>query len=64
MQLLHSTSARTADIPVTETVFVVIENHDSDPAGSSGYQIQMWQLTVFHTTVVDSIESQISRKQI
>ena len=63
MQLLRSASAKTADVPMTETILVVIENHHPDPASGSGYQIQMWRLTVFRS-VVGSSDIQIPQKQI
>ena len=63
MQLLHSASAKIADVPVTETIFVVIQNREPDPEGGYAYQIQMWRLTVFRT-VVGPTDTQISRKQI
>ncbi len=60
-QLVHAAKAKITTIPVTETVFVVIEDNGPNSAGVSGYQIQMWRLTVFHTFVPSA---QISRKQI
>ena len=62
-QLIQSVSAKTASVPVTETIFVVIESQAPGEAGGSGYQIQMWRLTVFRT-VVDTAKAQISNKQI
>lgn len=62
-QLVQLATAKAAPVPVTETIFVVIENQGPDPAGASGYQIQMWRLTVFRT-IVDSSDTQIPRKQI
>ncbi len=60
-QLVHAAKATITSVPVTETVFVVIEDNSPNSAGASGYQIQMWRLTVFHTFVNST---QISRKQI
>ena len=60
-QLVHAAKATITSVPVTETVFVVIEDNGPNSAGASGYQIQMWRLTVFHTFVNST---QISRKQI
>ena len=62
-QLVHPAKAKVNPVPVTETLFVVIENHDADSVGGPAYQIQMWRLTVFHT-VIDPADTQISRKQI
>jgi len=61
-QLVHSAKAKVNPVPVTETLFVVIENQNLDSVGGSAYQIQMWRLTVFHT-VINSASTQISRKQ-
>ena len=62
-QLVHSAKANVNRVPVTEALFVVIENRDPDSVRGSTYQIQMWRLTVFHT-VIDPANTQISRKQI
>jgi beta-lactamase regulating signal transducer with metallopeptidase domain len=62
-EMIQRASAKTTAMPVTETIFVVIQNHPPDPAGVSGYQIQMWRLTVFHTPV-DPADGRIPRKQI
>jgi bla regulator protein blaR1 len=62
-QMIHSASAKTAAVPVTQTIFVVIENHEADPtSGYAGYRIQMWRLTVFHA--VDPGNAQTPHKQI
>lgn len=60
-QLVHAAKAKTTTVPVTETVLVVIEDSSPNSIGPSGYQIQMWRLTVFHTFVNPT---QISGKQI
>jgi beta-lactamase regulating signal transducer with metallopeptidase domain len=60
-QLVKSVSAKAAAVPMTETIFLVIENQGPDLASAPGYQIQMWRLTVFRT-IVDSAP-QIPRKQ-
>ena len=62
-QLVHSAKAKVTRVPVTETLFVIIENQDPDLVGGPAYQIQMWRLTLFHT-VMDPADTQISRKQI
>jgi len=61
--LVRSASLKVAAVPVTETIFVVIENQDPNRVGSSGYRIQMWRFTVFQT-LVDPNDSQILPKQI
>lgn len=62
-KLVHSANAQVTSVPVTETLFVVVEDRSSDSWGNQGYQIQMWRLTVFQT-VVNPSNTQISRKQI
>ena len=63
IQLVQSAKVTMTTVPVTETLFVVIEDRSSDSVGVSGYQIQMWRLTVFQT-IVNSSNSTSSRKQI
>jgi beta-lactamase regulating signal transducer with metallopeptidase domain len=63
-QMIHSASAKTAAVPVTQTIFVVIENHEPDlTSGYAACRIQMWRLTVFHA-LVDPGNDQIPHKQI
>lgn len=44
--LIHLTAVTAEQSPVTNTVFVVIEQQERDTAGSQIYHIQMWRLTV------------------
>jgi len=62
-QLVKLTSTASTAVPVTETIFLVIENRTADPAGASAYQIQMWHVTVLRS-VVDPAVTQVPRKQI
>ena len=45
--LIHLARAKTTQVPVTETLFVVIQRRD--PNAPEIYQIQMWRVTVLHT---------------
>jgi beta-lactamase regulating signal transducer with metallopeptidase domain len=62
-QLVKLTSTATTAVPVTQTLFLVIENRAADPAGGSTYQIQMWHVTVLRS-VIDPAVTQVPRKQI
>lgn len=53
------TSARIAPVPVTETVFFVIESRG---ANSAIYQIQMWHVTVLRMPV-DTINTRVPHKE-
>ena len=55
--MIHRTSAESTPLPITETVFFVIE---SAPTGD-GYQIQMWQVMVLREVVQPA--SRIPRKE-
>ena len=60
-RLIHLAKAVSEPLPVSETVFVVIENHMPESSNDSGYQIQLWRVTVLRTV---TNPAQTSRKQI
>ena len=60
--LVHLTSANAAPLAFTETLFVVVEGGQTDPAARPVYQIQMWRVVVLHP-VVDPDSNRIPAKQ-
>ena len=49
--MVHLASSKTQSVPVSQTIFVVIESGDSTVSGQPMYQIQMWRVTLFHPAV-------------
>lgn len=60
--LVHLTDATVSTVPVTETVWVVVEREGTNPAAPPVYQIQMWSVTVLRT-VFSVPDRQISRSE-
>jgi beta-lactamase regulating signal transducer with metallopeptidase domain len=60
--LVHLTSANAAQLAFTETLFVVVEGSQSDPAAQPVFQIQMWRVVVLHP-VVDPDSNRIPAKR-
>jgi hypothetical protein len=48
--LIHLSALKPQSVPVSETVFVVIESGNSGPRGAEVYRIQMWHVTVLPIT--------------
>jgi hypothetical protein len=49
--MVHLASSKTGSVPVSQTIFVVIESGDNTVSGQPVYQIQMWRVTLFHPAV-------------
>ena len=61
--LVHVTASKISAVPVTETLWVVVENPTTNPAVPQIYQIQMWRVTVLRT-VISAPSRQVSRSEI
>jgi len=55
--MIHLAGAKTQSVPVTQTIFVVIESGDNTVSGQPVYQIQMWRVTLFHPAVDSGSQS-------
>jgi len=55
--MVHLAGAKTQSVPVTQTIFVVIESGDNTVSGQPVYQIQMWRVTLFHPAVDSGSQS-------
>jgi hypothetical protein len=60
--LVHLTASKSSIAPVTETVWIVVQDEPVNPADTQVYQIQMWRVTVLRTVIAPS--RQISRSEI
>jgi len=59
--LIHLTTSRVSNAPVTETFWVLVQSEAMNPVAPSVYRIQMWRVTVLRTVIAPS--RQISRSQ-
>jgi beta-lactamase regulating signal transducer with metallopeptidase domain len=62
VSMVHLTSATAAPWAFTETLFVVVEGSQNDPAEQPVFQIQMWRVVVWHP-VVDPDSNKIPAKR-
>jgi beta-lactamase regulating signal transducer with metallopeptidase domain len=60
--MVHMTSANSAPVAFTETLFVVVEGAQNGPTEEPVLQIQMWRVVVLHP-VVDPNSNRIPAKQ-
>jgi beta-lactamase regulating signal transducer with metallopeptidase domain len=60
--LVHLTNANAAPLVFTETLFVVVEDSQSDPSAQPVFQIRMWRVVVLHP-VVDPESDRIPAKK-
>jgi len=60
--LVHLTTSKVSTVPVTETLWVVVQSEAMNPAAAPVYRIQMWRVTVLRT-VISAPNRQISRSQ-
>jgi hypothetical protein len=60
--LVHLTGSKISTVPITQTLWIMVESEATSPAAPPVYQIQMWRLTVLRT-VISAPSRQISRSE-